>query len=291
MNLWIYCLGELLVVLLVGLLPLPRLLVLLIALSCYIIEGMRNQGKEQRKREGEVDKDEKHNQLTTASDPNQASRKRKPGQDASHFKTDKSGKLIIDEPSPSTSTNKETLPEGERGDAYLAQQMQVGGAVRDAKGNLKFNKNTKRGREVEKEYEDTYSGGVLEKQEVVKKKKREVTKLGEEFRSKVSLPSSSLRLSLSPPWPYLSPPVCDSLACRPLYHQVPESFLPFRLTLLRTNTGYRKNHTNNQRGKGDIKKNNGPDPYSYVPIDQAAKGKKGQQSRMSMTNKKKGSKA
>jgi hypothetical protein len=67
--------------------------------------------------------------------------------------------------------------------------MQVGGAVRDAKGNLKFNKNTKRGREVEKEYEDTYSGGVLEKEEVIKKKKREVTKLGEEFRSKVSFAS------------------------------------------------------------------------------------------------------
>ena len=69
----------------------------------------------------------------------------------------------------------------------MANQMAVGGAVRDAKGNLKFNKNTKRGREVEKEYEDTYSGGVLEKEEVIKKKKREVTKLGEEFRSKVSL--------------------------------------------------------------------------------------------------------
>jgi ribosomal RNA-processing protein 12 len=62
--------------------------------------------------------------------------------------------------------------------------MQVGGTVRDAKGNLKFNKNTKRQREVEKEYEDTYAGGVLDKEEVVKKKK-EVTKLGEEFRSKV----------------------------------------------------------------------------------------------------------
>jgi hypothetical protein len=30
---------------------------------------------------------------------------------------------------------------------------------------------------------------VLEKEEVIKKKKREVTKLGEEFRSKVSPPS------------------------------------------------------------------------------------------------------
>lgn len=78
------------------------------------------------------------------------------------------------------------MQEGERGDAYLANQMAVGGAVRDAKGNLKFNKNTKRGREVEKEYEDTYSGGVLEKEEVKRKKPKEVTKLGEEFRSKVS---------------------------------------------------------------------------------------------------------
>jgi ribosomal RNA-processing protein 12 len=131
--------------------------------------------------------------LTTGTDPNQASRKRKPGQDASHFKTDKSGKLIIDEPSTNgagtTSLSAASGGDGgDRGDAYLANQMAVGGAVRDAKGNLKFNKNTKRGREVEKEYEDTYSGGVLDKEEIVKKKKREVTKLGEEFRSKVSFP-------------------------------------------------------------------------------------------------------
>jgi len=79
--------------------------------------------------------------------------------------------------------------------------MAVGGAVRDAKGTLKFNKNTKRGREVEKEYEDTYSGGVLDKEEVVKKKKKEVTKLGEEFRSKVSL-YSSITPAL-PPFPSL----------------------------------------------------------------------------------------
>lgn len=123
-------------------------------------------------------------------DPSQASRKRKPGQDASHFKTDKSGKLIIDEPTTSSSSSGPgpgpTETERMAGDAYLSGQMQVGGAVRDAKGNLKFNKNTKRAREVEKEYEDTYSGGVLEKEEVVKKKPKSVTKLGEEFRSKVS---------------------------------------------------------------------------------------------------------
>jgi ribosomal RNA-processing protein 12 len=80
------------------------------------------------------------------------------------------------------------------GEAYMSNQMQVGGAVRDAKGNLKFNKNTKRGREQEREYEDTYSGGVLDKEEVKRKKPKEVTKLGEEFRSKVSrkFPTSPL---------------------------------------------------------------------------------------------------
>lgn len=48
---------------------------------------------------------------------------------------------------------------------------------------------------------------------------------------------------------------------------------------------------NSQRGKGDVKRANGPDPYSYVPIDQAARNKRGVQQRVSLTNKKKGSKA
>lgn len=139
---------------------------------------------DRRDTEAKMQEIKKKKKLTPATDPSQASRKRKPGQDASHFKTDKSGKLIIDEPSTTSNTTTETS--GDRGDAYLANQMAVGGAVRDAKGTLKFNKNTKRGREVEKEYEDTYSGGVLEKEEIIKKKKKEVTKLGEEFRSKVS---------------------------------------------------------------------------------------------------------
>jgi hypothetical protein len=134
-------------------------------------------------------------------DPSQASRKRKPGQDASHFKTDKSGKLIIDEPAAGTSgPGGPSEIERMAGDAYLSGQMQVGGAVRDAKGNLKFNKNTKRAREVEKEYEDTYSGGVLEKEEVIKKKPKSVTKLGEEFRSKVCVPLLSFDSCLGHPF-------------------------------------------------------------------------------------------
>ena len=45
-----------------------------------------------------------------------------------------------------------------------------------------------------------------------------------------------------------------------------------------------------QRAGGDIKRNDGPDPYSYVPIGQATKGKKGSHApRINLTNKKKGS--
>ena len=79
------------------------------------------------------------------------------------------------------------------GDAFLANQTSTDGATRDARGTLKFNKNTKRSRETEREYEETFGAGIIDQDDgKVKKKKKEVTKLGEEFRSKVShgLPSN-----------------------------------------------------------------------------------------------------
>ena len=73
------------------------------------------------------------------------------------------------------------------GDAFLANQTSTDGATRDAKGALKFNKNTKRSRETEREYEMTFGAGIIDQDDgKVRKKKKEVTKLGEEFRSKVS---------------------------------------------------------------------------------------------------------
>lgn len=71
------------------------------------------------------------------------------------------------------------------GGAYMANQTAVDGAVRDARGGVRFTKNTKRAREAERE------GDMMDLDEVmgekkVQKKKKAVTSLGEEFRSKVS---------------------------------------------------------------------------------------------------------
>lgn len=68
----------------------------------------------------------------------------------------------------------------------MANQTSVDSATRDARGGLKFNRNTKRARDAEREGEmmgmdlDEVMG---EKKD--KKKKRVVGSLGEEFRSKV----------------------------------------------------------------------------------------------------------
>jgi hypothetical protein len=70
------------------------------------------------------------------------------------------------------------------GNAFMTAQRGVDGASRDAKGNLKFNKNTKRAREMEREDE------AMDLDELIgdkkqKKKKREVVSLGSEFKAKV----------------------------------------------------------------------------------------------------------
>ncbi|BEI80482.1 hypothetical protein CcaverHIS002_0110110 [Cutaneotrichosporon cavernicola] len=153
----------------------------------------------------------------TSADPSAASRKRKPGQDAAHFKTDRSGKLVI-----------EDVGAGE-GTAYMAAMRSVDGATRDARGGLKFNKNTKRAREAEREDEAMMDLDELIGDKKPKKAKKRAVKLGEEFRSK--------------------------------------------------------------RGKGDVKRSDGPDPFSYVPIGQAAQRKDRVGHRVNLTNKKKGSRA
>jgi len=45
-----------------------------------------------------------------------------------------------------------------------------------------------------------------------------------------------------------------------------------------------------KRAGGDIKRQNGPDPYSYVSLGQASV-KKGMKGRVNLTNKKRGSRA
>ena len=121
--------------------------------------------------------------LLTGADPSGSNRKRKPGQDASHFQTDTSGRLIIpDDHDDSQLVNPKVDVEGT---AYMSAQRGVDGQSRDAKGNLRFNKNTKRTREDDgmmMDLDEVMGGSEKEKK---KKKKRDVEKLGGEFRSKV----------------------------------------------------------------------------------------------------------
>lgn len=81
-------------------------------------------------------------------DPAANSRRRKPGQEASKFKTDAdTGKLMInddsgDEGKPSTAPHEMDL----EGRAYQDQLTTTEGQTRGSRGQVVFNKDTKRGR-------------------------------------------------------------------------------------------------------------------------------------------------
>ena len=143
--------------------------------------------------------------LTAAANPNAKVKGRKPGQDAAKFKTDSSGKLVIpaddsdDERTKSRSRKADEPAPGADGEgtAFLAAQRGVDGVSRDARGNLRFNKNTKRTRAEDDEMMDLDepSAGFSAKGSAVggagnvgqkQKKRKETKKLGEEFRAKVS---------------------------------------------------------------------------------------------------------
>ncbi|KAL7421785.1 pre-rRNA processing protein [Cryptotrichosporon argae] len=160
----------------------------------------------------------------SAADPSAAARRRKPGQDAAHFATTKSGKLIIAEPE----SDDEPAPARAVGDnAYMAAMVGADGAVR-TKAGLKFNRNTKRTREAENalgmDLDEVMGNDKPRKKKAAVHAKR----LGDEFRAK--------------------------------------------------------------RAGGDIKRQGGPDPYSYVPIGQAA-ARRAKGGKVNLTNKKKGSRA
>lgn len=73
----------------------------------------------------------------------------------------------------------------------MAATKAVDGVQRDSRGNLKFNRNTKKAREEEREMvlddEDAGQGGNGGKGKLEdRRKKRKAMGLGEEFRAKVS---------------------------------------------------------------------------------------------------------
>ena len=114
-------------------------------------------------------------------------RRRKPGQDASHFKTDKdSGKLIIDSDSDDEANAQEATDVA--GTAYREKITSVDGFTQGPNGRIKFNKDTKKRRLEEANMEDVEMADVEESTSKSKKmKKKSEVKLGHEFKAKVSL--------------------------------------------------------------------------------------------------------
>lgn len=127
--------------------------------------------------------------LVSASDPS-AKKRRRPGQDAAAFKVDEdTGRMVIDESEPEAEhPEKPSAGDMVAGSAYQTAMTSVDGMRRDDKGRLKFNKNTKRGRALEVENDTDVLQDIMAEEPPKKKKaKKEVEKLGGEFRSKVCL--------------------------------------------------------------------------------------------------------
>lgn len=198
-------------------------------------QQQQQQQRERREKGGDVyirnDEDEPMDLLSrsiaggvSTNNPALQAPRRKPGQLASKFQTDKSGKLIITD----DNSADEADPSASAGAAFMANvaNTTADGTYRDSRGNLKFNRNTKRAREAEGDILRGLDEEDAKKENKLRERKKMRKQLGEEFRAK--------------------------------------------------------------RAGGDIKREGGPDPYSYVPLGQTG-GKKGKKGNFNLTNKKKGS--
>jgi hypothetical protein len=96
--------------------------------------------------------------------------------------------MVIDEADSEAEQEKPSAGDMVAGSAYQTALTSVDGMRRDDKGRLKFNKNTKRGRALEVENDTDVLQDIMAEEPPKKKKaKKEVEKLGGEFRSKVCL--------------------------------------------------------------------------------------------------------
>lgn len=121
-------------------------------------------------------------------------RRRQPGQDASHFKTDSSsGRIVIDDETFTSAPKSKDPSDDIAGQAYRDQMTGVDGFTRGPSGEVKFHKNTKKRRAEEAAAEAAYGDGgedveMNETRKAVdreKKKKIERVHLGQEFKAKV----------------------------------------------------------------------------------------------------------
>ena len=117
-------------------------------------------------------------------------RRRKPGQDASHFKTDDNGKLVIDSDGSDDDEANAQEATDVAGTAYREKITSVDGFTQGRNGKIKFNKDTKKRRLEAANMEDVEMADVDESTSKSKKmKKKSEAKLGHEFKAKVSLDS------------------------------------------------------------------------------------------------------
>lgn len=110
-------------------------------------------------------------------------KRKKPGQDASRFKTDvETGKMVIGEGSDEEDTNME---EDVEGTAYRETITSADGFTRGPNGRVKFNKDTKK-RRREAEADEDVEMGETQAMPAKHAKRRSDAKFGHEFKAKVS---------------------------------------------------------------------------------------------------------
>ncbi|KAH9935629.1 NUC173-domain-containing protein [Fomitopsis serialis] len=106
-------------------------------------------------------------------------KRRKPGQDATHFKTDDdTGKMVIDE------AEDETDDGVTADDAYKESLTSADGFTRGPNGRVKFNKDTKKRRRENQDAGEDVEMGEADTAGGKKNKRRTEAKLGQEFRAK-----------------------------------------------------------------------------------------------------------
>ncbi|KAJ3546583.1 hypothetical protein NM688_g5502 [Phlebia brevispora] len=107
--------------------------------------------------------------------------RRKPGQDAARFKTDDSGKIVID---ASGDGDDVSMEEDVAGVAYRETLTSVDGFTRGPNGRVKFNKDTKKRRREADEADDIEMADADQSAGRKAEKRRSEPKLGREFKAK-----------------------------------------------------------------------------------------------------------
>lgn len=114
-----------------------------------------------------------------------SARRRRPGQEAVHFKTDEeTGKMVIDE-SDSEGGEENEEEKSFVGNAYQESLASVDGFTRARNGRIKFNKDTKKRRRNEELEEDVEMEDGTTPKSKKNKRKADAPKLGHTFKAKV----------------------------------------------------------------------------------------------------------